>query len=1073
LQQFFTEIYATLHNLFATFLPLRYAPGMSSLHQVLPNVVVLSCLIAPVAISALPARAEGPKPDYLRDVRPILADNCFQCHGADEQSREGGLRLDVRETAVLGGDSGDPAINPGKPDSSQLIHRISSGDDSKRMPPVDSKSRLTAAQVETLRNWIADGAQYQVHWALTPPHRPVPPNITDAHWTANEIDRFVLSHLGQEQLSPSPEAARPALLRRVFLDLIGLPPSPKEISSVLADESPGAYERQVDRLLASEHFGEKWARHWLDLARYADSDGYEKDLPRKQYLWRDWVIDAINGDMPYNQFVIEQVAGDLLPNATQSQRVATGFLRNGMVNEEGAIIHEQFRMEGLFDRLDCLGKSVLGLTIQCAQCHSHKFDPISHNEYYRLLAFLNNDYEAISWVYTNEQLAKIAKIEQSAKDLEAKIKIEHPDWHERIATWQVGAKNATDAWTILEPIDPEFLGGLAHPQALPDGSVITLGFRPEGGDLVVMGTTNMPRVTSIRLDALTHGDLPFGGPGRSRRGTFAVSEVFVEAQPLDKATGTWEKVKVADAVANFAQAKQTIGEPWRRSDKDTRVVGPASFMVDGKDDTAWGSDRGPGRRHQDLTAHLRFEKPVSYPKGTRFKITLRFQHGGSDDHGRTNNFLGRFRLSITDSDKSLQPLPYFVTEVLRTPIEKLTEQQNEVLFNFWREKDSRLAEATAAIDKVWSDYPEGETVLNLAERKPEHHRQTAMLDRGDWQKPTIAVTPGVPAALHALSPDAAPNRLSLARWLVDPRSPTTARVQVNRVWQLVFGIGLVETAEDFGVRASPPSHPELLDWLAVDFIDHGWSLKHLLRTIVTSATYRQDSRFTNELLERDPKNRFLARGPRFRVDAEVARDTALSISGLLNPKRGGPSFFPPVPDSLFATSFIPAADFWQTAAGSERYRRSLYIFRRRSMPDPVLASLDAPNGDFSCPRRTRSNTPLAALSTLNESVFVDSARALAFRVLREAAATDRDRVEYAFKLCINRPPTDAERDEIMALYQSQRNRLADGWISSRAIGTGNHEKLPDLPKGVSPTDAAAWTIVARVLLNLDETLTKG
>jgi hypothetical protein len=464
---------------------------------------------------------------------------------------------------------------------------------------------------------------------------------------------------------------------------------------------------------------------------------------------------------------------------------------------------------------------------------------------------------------------------------------------------------------------------------------------------------------------------------------------------------------------------------------------------------------------------------VSYPDGTRFKITLHFQHGGSDAHGRTNNFLGRFRLSITDSDKLLPALPNFVTETLNTPTEKRTEQQTESLFNFWRETDSSLASANAAIDKVWSGYHEGETVLNLAARKPEHHRQTALLERGNWQKPTTPVTPGVPAALHSLPQDAPPNRLTLARWLVDRRSPTTARVEVNRVWQSVFGIGLVETAEDFGVRASPPSHPELLDWLAVDFMDHDWSLKYLLRKIVTSATYGQDSRFTAELLERDPKNRLLARGPRFRVDAEVARDTVLAASGLLNLKRGGPSFFPPVPDSLFATSFIPAADFWQTAAAPERYRRSLYIFRRRSMPDPVLASFDAPNGDFSCPRRTRSNTPLAALSALNETEFVDSARALALRVLREAAASDRDRADYAFKLCVCRTPTAAERDEVMSLYQSQRKRLADGWISSRAIATGNHEILPDLPKGVSPTDAAAWTIVARVLLNLDETLTKS
>jgi len=845
------------------------------------------------------------------------------------------------------------------------------------------------------------------------------------------------------------------------------------VAAFLADESPNAFERQVDRLMASEHFGEKWARHWLDVARYADSDGYEKDLPRNQYLWRDWVINAINRDLPYDQFVIEQVAGDLLPDATQSQRVATGFLRNGMVNEEGAIIHEQFRMEGLFDRMDCLGKAVLGLTIQCAQCHSHKFDPISQTEYYRLLAFLNNDYEAISWIYSDEQLKAIEEVKHDVGGLEAQIKRDHPDWSERLNAWQAEAKKAAVAWTVLEPIDPELIGGLAHPQALPDRSVITLGFRPESGDVVVHSTTNMSRITALRLDALTHGDLPFGGPGRSRRGTFAISEVFVEAQPQDTPSAPWEKVKLTDAVATYSQSKQNIGEPWRRDDKDGRVVGPVSYLIDGKDDTAWGSDRGPGRRHQDLSAQLRFEKPVSLANGVRFRITLRFQHGGPDAHGRTNNFLGRFRLSITDSEKQLQPLPAFIAEALNTLPAERTELQNNALFTFWRETDSKLADANAAIDKAWSGYPEGETILNLAARKPEHHRETAILDRGNWQKPTTLVTPGVPAALHTLPPDAPLDRLTLARWLVDRRSPTAARVEVNRVWQAIFGIGLVETAEDFGIRTATPSHPELLDWLAVDFMEHGWSLKKLIREIVTSATYRQDSRITPELLERDPRNRLLARGPRFRVEAEIARDAVLSVSGLLNPQLGGPSFFPPVPDSLFATSFIPAKDFWRTATAPEKYRRSLYAFRRRSMPDPVLASFDAPNGDFSCPRRTRSNTPLAALSALNESVFVDSARALALRVLREAGPSDRERADYAFKLCTNRAATTSEINEILSLYKSQRERVADGWLSPRALTTGDFENLPELPEGVSPADAAAWTIVARTLLNLDETLTKG
>jgi hypothetical protein len=1025
------------------------------------------------ACSARAVAAPSDGPDYLRDVRPILADNCFACHGGDEQARQGGLRLDRLDAATQGGDSGTAAIVPEKPDESELLRRLTADDDAERMPPADAKPRLKPEQIELFRKWIAAGAKYEQHWALVPPTKPTPPSANIRGWGANEIDRFVHSRLEQEGLAPSRETDRSTLVRRLSLDLVGIPPSPEELKAFVQDASAEIYERQVDRLLASKHFGEKWARHWLDLARYADSDGYEKDLPRKQYLWRDWVINALNRDLPYNQFIIEQVAGDLLPDATQDNRVATGFLRNGMVNEEGAIIAEQFRLEGLFDRMDCLGKAVLGLTIQCAQCHSHKFDPISHTEYYRLLAFINDDYEAISWVYADEQLQKIASIKQKVHELQEQAKKKHADWEQRFAAWQAAAKRDVEAWTTLEPIDPDWIGGLAHPQALPDHSVLTLGFRPEGGELILYAKTDAKPITALRLDALTHGDLPFGGPGRSIRGTFAVIEVIVESQPLDQPQAPWQRVAMKDAIANFAQPEQALTAPWKRADDDKRVIGPAKYLVDGKDETAWGADRGAGRRNQDLSANLILEKPLSNPAGTHLKITLRFSHGGTDPHGRSNNFLGRFRLSTTSSgDKPLAPLPNFIVQALNTPADKRTAKQNHDLLTFWLETDSAFAESLAAIDKAWSEFPDGETVLNLAARSPEHHRETFLLDRGNWQKPTTKVTPGVPEALHPLPEGAEPNRLTFARWLVDPKSPTTARVAVNRIWQRLFGVGLVETVDDFGVRASAPSHPELLDWLAVDFMEHNWSVKHLLRTIVLSSTYRQDSRVSEKLLQQDPKNRLLARGPRFRVDAEVARDSALAAAGLLNGQVGGPSFFPPVPESMFATSFIPVT-FWNTAAPPERYRRSLYVFRRRSMPDPVLASFDAPNGDFSCPRRARSNTPLAALTALNEPMFVDAARALALRMLREAGSNDRERAEYAFRLCTSRTPTSAELDELMKLFESQRQRVADGWISSRAITTGDFEKLPDLPKGVSPSDASAWTVVARVLLNLDETLTKS
>jgi hypothetical protein len=1035
------------------------------------NIHTIVSTIVTCSIFCTPVRASDSLLDFNRDVRPILSENCFACHGFDEKSRQADLRLDLAETATADRD-GVPAIVPGDAEESELWRRVNSNEEAEVMPPPESNKSLTAAQKAILRRWIEEGAEYSKHWSFIAPVKADVPELRDDTWARNEVDWFVLKRLSQEGLSPSKEAPPAKLLRRLYLDLIGLPPSIDVIEEFLKDDSPAAYAGQVDRLLASYEFGEKWARHWLDVARYADSDGYEKDLPRKQYLWRDWVIDAINHDMPYDQFVIEQIAGDLLRNATQAQRVATGFLRNGMVNQEGAIVAEQFRMEGVFDRMDCVGKAVLGLTIQCAQCHSHKYDPISHEEYYRLMAFLNDDYEAMMWVYTDEQLEKIDEINREVSKLEDQLKADHSDWENRFASWQEGAKRAADAWTILAPIDPEWIGGQTHPDVLPDNSVLTLGFRPIDGELVVFTKTGGDPITALRFDALTHGDLPFGGPGRSERGTFAVSEIVVEAQPLENSDAAWQQIKVTDVAADFAQAEQQLTAPFRRGNDDKRVVGPASFLVDGKDETAWGADRGAGRRHQDLSAHLQFEKPLSYPKGARLRITLKFRHSGPDAHGQTNNFLGRFRLSATASAQALPPIPRFATEVLSIPADQRTDEQKQSLFSFWRGSDPSYAAVNAAIDKLWADHPEGETVLNLALRRPEHHRQTTILERGDWQKPTTPVAPGVLSVLHPLPSESEPNRLTFARWLVDRSSPTTARVAVNRVWQSVFGVGLVETAEDFGVRASPPSHPELLDWLAVDFMEHSWSLKHLLRTIVTSATYRQDSSLTNELRERDPKNQLLARGPRFRVDAEVARDVVLSASGLLHRQRGGPSFFPPVPESLFATSFI-AVDFWNTAVPPERYRRSLYMFRRRTMPDPVLASFDAPNGDFACPRRARSNTPLAALTALNELVFVDAARALALRVVRESGSDDRDRAAHAFRLSVGRSPDVAEIDEIVSLYRSQRQRLADGWISPRAVTTGNYEQLPSLPAGVTPVDAAAWTIVARVLLNLDETFTKS
>ncbi|MDB6024058.1 MAG: Protein of unknown function (DUF1553)/Protein of unknown function (DUF1549)/Planctomycete [Verrucomicrobiales bacterium] len=1033
------------------------------------------CAVAYFGAAISTHSATPSRPGFNKDIRPILSDNCFACHGQDSGSRKAGLRLDVRAEALKGGKSEKPALVPGKPDASELIARITARDKDEMMPPTKTGKVISATQLDKLRQWISQGAEYQPHWAFIPPQRPELPSKGAQH----PIDQFVRAKLAQEKLSPSPKADRATLLRRVSLDLTGLPPTPQELDSFIADKSKDAYDKQVERLLASTRFGEKWGRHWLDAARYADSDGYEKDLPRAHWRWRDWVINAINRDLPYDKFIIEQIAGDLLPNSTQDQRIATGFLRNSMVNEEGAIIAEQFRTEAIIDRMDCVGKAVLGVTLQCAQCHTHKFDPLTHEEYYKLFSFLNNDYENTAWIYPPEQLKVIETVKSDTARLEAELKTKNPDWESRLNKWEQKNRTNLVAWTPLDFHSYEWVGGLSHPEKLPDKSIFTLGYRANNGELIVI-TTNVPaNIKGLRFDALTHGDLPFGGPGRSPKGTFAVAELVVEAATLG--SNNWTKLILTNAVADFAEAQRPLEAIFTHAN-DNRVVGPANLLIDGKDETAWGTDRGAGRRNQNSSWAAEFVSTNAWPTGAvQMKITLKFRHAGDDGHGRQNNFLGRFQLSVTSDAKPVREiLPVSVRKVLTTAPEKRTAAQKQTLFSFYRTKAARFKEANAEIDAAWKKFPEGESILNLALREPEWKRDTLILDRGNWQKPTKKVEAGVPSFLHEFPKNAPLNRLGFAQWLVDKKSPTTARVFVNRVWQSIFGMGLVDTPEDFGVRANAPSHPELLDWLAVEFMEpsfqvrndaQAWSLKQLVRTIVTSSTYQQSSAVTPRLLELDPRNRWLSRGPRFRAEAEVVRDIALSAAGLLNEKVGGPSVYPPVPESVFQQSFVKID--WPTATGPERYRRSLYTFRRRSLPDPVLMSFDAPNGDFACVRRLRSNTPLAALATLNEPIFVEAAQALALRTLKEGGKTEEERAGYIFRLCTSRKAKSEEVREILSLFKSRQQKIADGWLSPTDIVLNTPEKMKQLPAGTTPNQATAWTIVARVLLNLDETISKN
>ncbi len=1027
-------------------------------------------LLVTVLLVSVRSLGAAERVDYNRDIRPILADACFSCHGPDENHRKARLRLDTRDGLLGPVRSGGRAVVPGRPDQSEVWARIRSDDPPTIMPPAKSGKTLQPHQKDLLRRWIEQGAAWSSHWAFTPPQRPAVPSAKSPAWSHNPLDAFVLARLEREGLKPSPQADRVTLLRRLSLDLIGLPPTPAEVDAFLADRSPDAYRKQIERLLASPHYGERWARHWLDGARYADSDGYEKDKPRFVWAYRDWVINAFNRDLPYDRFITEQIAGDLLPNRTQDQMIATGFLRNSMNNEEGGIDPEQFRMEAMFDRMDALGKSVLGLSIGCAQCHNHKYDPLTQEEYYRLFAFLNDTHEGNITVYTPAEQMRRSEILRQIREIETDLKHHTPDWKKQMARWEESVRNNQPDWLILRPeVDDDSTGGQKF-LLQKDGSYLAQGYSPVKNRVKLTFPVALPTITAFRLELLTDPNLPRGGPGRSIKGTCALTEFEVDAAPVDNPSPKI-RVKFARATADVEMPETPLEALFHDKTDKKRVVGPVSFAIDGKDTTAWGIDIGPGRRNQDCKAVFTAATPIQNPKGTLLTIYLSQKHGGWNNNDNQANNLGRFRLAVTAAPNAVaDPLPRRVRELLAIPADKRSPSQEAAIFSYWRTTIADWKESNQRIEQLWQQHPEGTSQLVVLAR--EQHRMTHVLTRGDFLKPSKAVTPGVPGFLHPLSESGPVNRLSLARWLTDRRSPTTARALVNRVWQSYFGTGLARTSEDLGTQGEPPSHPELLDWLAVEFMDQGWSLKTLHRLIVTSATYQQSSRRTPELAQRDPDNRMLARGPRFRVEAEVVRDIALSASGLLNPTIGGPSVYPDAPAFLFLPPASYGPKVWKEETGPDRYRRALYTFRFRSVPYPALQIFDAPNADFACTRRVRSNTPLQALTTLNEPLFLDCARALALKTLQEAGPNDSERMQYAFRRCLARTPTEQETGILLGLLRQQVNRFSDGQHDPWELAAGDPKKLPKLAEGVTPAQLAGWSAVARVLLNLDETISK-
>ncbi len=1013
------------------------------------------------------ARAEGPAPDFERDVRPILEARCVSCHGPKQQ--ESLLRLDTRGQALQGGLSG-AVIVPGRSHESPLVQHLT-GALTPRMP--NEKPPLPASEIARIAAWIDAGAQGAEdvsgqpqapgrHWAYLPPRRPAVPAVKNAAWVRSPIDAFVLARLEREGLSPSPEAPKQTLVRRLSLDLVGLPPTPQEIDAYVADPSPRAYEALVDRLLASPRYGERWARPWLDLARYADTNGYEKDQRRSAWKYRDWVIDALNRDLSFRDFTIEQLAGDMLKDASASQRIATGFHRNSQLNQEGGIDVEEYRFETLVDRVATTATVWLGSTLQCAQCHNHKFDPFSQADYYRFMAFFDNGEYAVhgqgeevvdKWIVepelelaTPEQARRREALRSEAAALRREI--DGRDLAAELAAFERETQGPPAPFTALRPLRLEAKSG-ATAEALADGSLRVLGKPADKEVYTVTVRTALAGIRAFRLEALPDPELPQRGPGRDNSGAFVLTSLSV------KENGRAQRL--ARAAADVAEKGRT-----------------AALALDSHPATGWGvtSDAEVGRPHALIVA---LERSLGGAGGggagtpRTLTFTLEFQAGWPFAQAS----LGRFRLSATTAPRPFAglPAPQDGRALLAIAASERTPEQKQRLVAWFRPLAHSLDAArdrTRAIQGELDDM-KVVTALVMQERAGFERPSTLLRNKGSFTSPGERLYAAVPAALGRLGDDAPPNRLGLARWLVSADNPLTARVTVNRLWETLFGRGLVRTLEDFGSQGERPSHPELLDWLAVEFVEKGWSQKQILREIVSSASYRQRSESDAALRERDPDNRLLARGARYRVEAEMVRDVALAASGLLQDALGGPSVYPEQPDGVWN---VPYSDMkWETSAGPDRHRRSLYTFYRRSSPYPSLVSFDAPSREQCTVRRVRTDTPLQALTTLNDPVFVEAARALARRMQREGGPRASERIGHGFRLCTAQRPGEAELAALVAFLGREEDRFARDPEAAHAL-LGAAEAQPQGGDPRSAAEQAGLIMVANVLLNLDATLTR-
>jgi hypothetical protein len=977
--------------------------------------------------------------DFNRDVRPVLAQQCFTCHGMDDHGRKGKLRLDLQASAYGKGKSGEIAIVPGKPEASEVVKRILSADEDVVMPPPHTKKMLSDKEKSILKQWIAEGAKYEAHWAYSPPQPPKDPKAS--------IDHFIRERLEKEGLKPSPEADRYTLVRRVYLDLTGLPPTPEEADAFVqasdksdrSDPSDKAYEKLVDTLLDSPQYGERWARRWLDLARYADTNGFEKDRPRQIWPYRDWVVKALNEDMPFDQFSIKQLAGDMLPKATPDDIIATGFHRNTMLNEEGGIDPNEYRFYAMVDRVGVTGTAWMGLTLNCCQCHTHKYDPILHTDYYSVMALLNNADEPTFHIPTpdieKQQKAHAAKIAQLEADLPKKFPGGENAMQSRFAGWIEGESKRASNWQIIRPTAMKTT--MPHLEQQADGFILGSGDISKSDVYDLSFKAPIQGVTAIKLEVASHPSLPNDGPGLTYYegpiGGFFLSEfqAFQNGQRVKitnaEATNEEEEDRINDAAA--AKPKKAAAKKAAAKKNNNAMA-----TLDAEMSSGWQVLGGYGQSH---AAVFHFEKPVDLTNG--FDLKLLFEKHFACP-------LGHFRLSVTTSDHAeATGHPFEVENALSEQKSEVRGQKSEVLTRFL-ETASEMKQAAAPLLAARRQMPRGQATLAMKERPASNPRPTNRYHRGEYLQPKETVPPAVPAFLPSLPKNAPANRLTFAKWLFSPENPLTARVTVNRQWQAFFGRGLVKSLEDFGYQSEAPSHPELLDWLAVEFVKQGWSLKKLHKLIVMSETYRQSSRrtsFPTRSENSELENSLYVIAPRFRLDAEIIRDSALKAAGVLSLKMSGPGVYPPQPASVTTEGTYGKVE-WKTSEGEDRYRRSLYTFTKRTAPFAMATTFDAPTGEACLARRDVSNSPLQALTLLNDQMFMEAAQAMAKAVLAESQDDD-SRLTNTFRRCLTRPPAADELTMLKTFLAKQRVNKLDG--------------------------EALWTSVCRAVLNLDEAIT--